>query len=123
MSGAERMRLTDSGIARLRPREREYAVWDSRTPGLGVRVRPSGGKSFVLLRKSGGRSRRTSLGAVASMRVDDARRRCHALMAKPDSESPTTRTHKAPLFRDFAEGPWTDTHFPRYKLLFPPLAG
>ena len=62
MAGKERMRLTDSGIARLRPREREYTVWDTRTPGLGVRVRPSGGMSFVLLRKTDGRSTRRSLG-------------------------------------------------------------
>ena len=40
MAARERMRLTDAAIARLRPREREYTVWDSRVPGLGVRVRP-----------------------------------------------------------------------------------
>ena len=36
MAGRKRMRLTDAAIARLRPREREYTVWDSRVPGLGV---------------------------------------------------------------------------------------
>ena len=115
MAGRERMRLTDAGIARLRPREREYTVWDTRTPGLGVRVRPSGGTSFVLLRKTDGRSARLSLGSVTSMRVDDARRQCHALMAKPDSEHPTKRACKVLLFRDFVAGPWKDSHFPRYK--------
>ena len=102
-------------IARLRPREREYTVWDTRTPGLGVRVRPSGGTSFVLLRKTDGRSTRLSLGPVTSRSVDDARRQCHALMARPDSEHPTKRTHKVPLFRDFVEKPWKESHFPRYK--------
>ena len=116
MSGRQRMRLTDSAIARLRPREREYTVWDTRTPGLGVRVRPSGAMSFVLLRKSNGRSTRLSLGAVMSRSVDDARRRCHALMATPDAESPTKPACKAPLLRDFADGPWKDAHFPGYKL-------
>lgn len=115
MAGHNRMRLTDAGIARFRPREREYTVWDTRTPGLGVRVRPSGGTSFVLLRKTNGRSSRLSLGSVISRSVDDARRRCHALMAEPDTEHPPTRTSKVPLFRDFAEGPWKDAHFPRYK--------
>ena len=115
MAGREHMRLTDAGIARLRPREREYTVWDTRTPGLGVRVRPSGGTSFVLLRKTDGRSTRHSLGSVTSMRVDDARRQCHALMAKPDTEPRAKRMPKAPLFRDFVEGPWKDAHFPRYK--------
>ena len=115
MTGTERMRLTDAAIARLRPREREYTVWDTRTPGLGVRVRPSGGRSFMLLRKTDGRSTRLSLGSVASRSVDDARRQCHALMARPDSEHPTKRTHKVPLLRDFVDGPWKDAHFARYK--------
>lgn len=44
----------DAAIARMRPREREYTVWDSRAPGLGVRVRPTGGKSYVLLQRSPG---------------------------------------------------------------------
>ena len=115
MSARERVRLTDSGIARLRPREREYTVWDTRTPGLGIRVRPSGGTSFVLLRKTDGRSTRFALGSVTSMRVEDARRQCHALMAKPDMEPRAKRTSTAPLFRDFATGPWKEAHFPRYK--------
>lgn len=46
MSGARRVRLTDAAIARLRPQDREYTVWDTSAPGLGVRVRPSGGKSW-----------------------------------------------------------------------------
>lgn len=115
MAGKDRMRLTDSGIARLRPREREYTVWDTRTPGLGVRVRPSGATSFVLLRNTNGRSTRLSLGAVTSKRVDDARRHCHALMAKPETDPPTKRTRKVPLFRDFVAGPWKEAHFPCYK--------
>ena len=61
MAGRERMRLADAAIARLRPREREYTVWDSLVVGLGVRVRPSGGRSYVLLEDAGGRSRRVSL--------------------------------------------------------------
>ena len=105
MAGTERMRLTDAGIARLRPREREYTVWDTRTPGLGVRVRPSGGTSFVLIRKTDGRTTRLSLGSVASRSVDDARRRCYTFMATPDTEHPTKRTSKAALFRDFVESP------------------
>ena len=115
MADRERMRLTDSGIARIRPREREYTVWDTRTRGLGVRVRPSGGTSFVLLRRVDGRSTRLSLGAVNSMRVDDARRQCHTLMAEPGAEHLTKRTKDAPLFRDFVAEPWKTSHFPRYK--------
>lgn len=115
MAGKKRMRLTDAGIARLRPREREYTIWDTRTPGLGVRVRPSGGMSFVLLRKTDGRSTRLSVGSVTSGSVDDARRRCHALMAELGTEHSTKQTDTVPLFRDFVAGPWKESHFPRYK--------
>ncbi len=113
MAGKMRMRLTDAAIARLRPDTREYTVWDTRTPGLGVRVRPSGGKSFVLLHKTDGRSRRTSLGAAAARSVDAVRRECHAAIAEgaPDAAA----RPEAPLFRDFVAGPWADAHFPKYK--------
>ena len=115
MASKARMRLTDAGIARLRPRESKYTVLDTRTPGLGVRVRPSGGTSFLLFRKTDGRSTRLSLGSVASRNVDDVRRQCHALMATPDPEHRTKRTCKVPLFRDFVARPWKESHFPRYK--------
>ena len=74
MAGRERMRLTDAAIARLRPREREYTVWDDRAPGLGVRVRPSGGRSWVLLVSAGGRSKRISFGPTDLKGVAEARR-------------------------------------------------
>ena len=53
MAARERMRLTDAAIARLRSRDREYTVWDSRVPGLGVRVRPTGARTCVMLRDVG----------------------------------------------------------------------
>ena len=87
MAGRERMRLTDAAIARLRPREREYTVWDSKVPGLGVRVRPSGGRSYVLLRDVGGRSKRVSIGPVSTMTVAEARRECLARQASPEPDS------------------------------------
>ena len=105
------MRLTDAAIARLRPRGREYTVWDSRVAGLGVRVRPTGGKSYVLLRRSPVGSRRVSLGPVSARAIEEIRRECHARRAKPEPDpSPS-----APPLREFVEGPWTEVHFRRYK--------
>ena len=113
MAGKIRMRLTDAAIARLRPEGREFTVWDTRTPGLGVRVRPTGGKSFILLHKTDGRSRRIALGAAASRSVNAVRRECHALIA--ERAPGQTRKPEAPLFSDFVTGAWTDAHFPKYK--------
>ena len=115
MTGRHRKRLTDAAIARLRPREREYTVWDRSVPGLGVRVRPTGGKSYVLLRKAGGRTDRVSLGAVSSKGIDAARLECHARRANPDPERAPEPPRAVPLFRDFVEGVWKETHFDRYK--------
>ena len=113
MSAARRVRLTDTAVARLRPREREYTVWDSRMPGLGVRVRPSGGKSWLLLRAAADGSRRTTLGPVSAMGVEEARRECHARRASPEAEPAPARA--VPLFRDFVEGEWKEVHFERCK--------
>ncbi len=113
MSAARRVRLTDTAVARLRPRKREYTVWDSRMPGLGVRVRPSGGKSWVLLRAAADGSRRTTLGPVSAMGVEEARRECHARRASPETEPAPARA--VPLFREFVEGEWREVQFERCK--------
>ena len=113
MAARERMRLTDRAVARLRPRAREYTVWDSLVAGLGVRVRLTGGRSYVLLEKVGGGSRRVSLGPVSLKTVAEARRECHARKAEPEATRAPRRV--APLFRDFIEGAWKEAHFEGYK--------
>ena len=115
MASRERMRLTDAAIARLRPREREYTVWDTRTPGLGVRVRPSGGRSWVLLVNAGGRSKRVSFGPTDLKGVAEARRECRARQAEPEPKAAAEPTDAVPLFRDFVAGAWKETHFDGYK--------
>ena len=115
MVGKQHMRLTNAAIAQLHPRKREYTVWDTRVAGLGVRVRPSGGASFVFLRKVERRSRRISLGPVVSNDIENMPRRCHALMAEPESEAMAATVLEAPLFRDFVSGPWKEAYFPHYK--------
>ncbi len=108
-------RLTDAGIARLRPRKREYTVWDSQVPGLGVRVRPSGGRSYVLLQKTGGRSRRVFLGPISTKRIVEVRQECHARKASPEPEEVAVPTRPVPQFREFIAGEWKEAHFERYK--------
>ena len=111
----KRTRLTDAAIARLRPREREYTVWESRAPGLGVRVRPTGGKSYVILHDAGGGSRRASLGPVAAMGIARARRECLARQAAGATEREAAPVRAVPAFGEFVEGEWKRIHFERYK--------
>ena len=115
MPARERKKLTDAAIARLRPRAREYTVWDGTLPGLGVRVRPGGGKTYVLLEETGGRTKRVSLGPVSTMTVAEARRACHERRARPKAVETPAPAPPVPPFREFVEGEWKKAHFDRYK--------
>ena len=115
MAGKERMRLTDAAFARLRPRAREYTVWDTRVPGLGVRVRPSGGQSYVMLQETGGRSKRVSLGPVSLKKIDEVRRECLARRASPEPERGSGPTRAVPPLQEFVEDEWKQACFDRYK--------
>ena len=100
---AKRRRLTDAIVARLAPAAREYTVWDTRLAGLGVRVRPSGHRSFVYCRKGQGKARRITLGRTALMSVGKARAECLAIEtgARP---APAERG-AVPTFGEFVAGP------------------
>ena len=116
MARDKHVRLTDAAIARLRPREREYTVWDGRLPGLGVRVRPSGGSSWIFLLKTGGGTRKITLGPVMLKTVEQVRRECHVLSAAPGNErEPEEIGLSVPSFRGFVADAWKKAHFNRYK--------
>ena len=115
MTSKERKRLTDAGIARLRTRDREYTVWDSRVPFLGVRIRPSGGRSYVILQEMGGRSRRVSLGPVSTKNIAEVRWQCLARQTSAGSNKSPEPARAIPLLRDFVAGEWKEAHFDRYK--------
>ena len=110
MAGRERMRLTDAAIARLRPREREYTVWDSRVPGLGVRVRPSGGRSYVPV--AGGRwPTRNASRSAGGVPEERSTRSAGSAMRWRSGKNPAAGKAwpmHAPsrLFRDFVAGAW-----------------
>ena len=108
MTGRKRVRLTDAGVARLKPGKTEYIVRDSRTAGLGVRVRPSGHRSFVWHGHADGQAVRMTVGPAALMSVEDARRECLGLQngeGCADTGAGKGRSD-IPLFRDFALGEW-----------------
>ena len=112
-----RKRLTDAGIARLKPQACEYTVWDNQVAGLGVRVRPSGSRTFIYHRKTAGDLRKRSFGPAALGKVDEVRRACLAAASKAMSAAETgERPREAvPLFRDFVAGPWKTGCFDRCK--------
>ncbi len=104
-TGARKARLTDAAVERLRPREAEYTVWDTSIAGLGVRVRPSGHRSYVWQGFRNGRPARTTIGPAALTAIEEARRDCLALMIEERSGGRKAEA-VVPLFSAFATGPW-----------------
>ena len=98
-----RRRLTDANVAKLAPAAREYTVWDTRLAGLGVRVRPSGHRSFVYCLKGEGGARRITLGPAALMGVEEARAKCLEIETAPPGSRPERGA--VPTFADFCAGP------------------
>tara|TARA_R110000782_G_scaffold23881_9_gene62056 strand:- start:19380 stop:20549 length:1170 start_codon:yes stop_codon:yes gene_type:complete len=67
-------RLTKRDIDQTSATGKEVVLWDSSLPGFGVRIKPSGVKSFVIqYRNRHGRSRRVTLGRYGVMTLEEAR--------------------------------------------------
>ena len=112
------MRLTDAAIARLKPRAREYTVWDTRVGGFGIRVRTSGHRGYVYYRNVDGRVTRTTLGPAALKSVDEVRRECLEIEVRSAEERKTGAEElrgNIPLFGDFVTGAWKAACYDRYK--------
>ena len=82
---ARKIKLTDTRISKLKAGDVEYMVWDTLIAGFGIRVRPSGHKSYVYHRHAKGQSRKFTLGPVALGSVDEARRDCMGVWGRMQS--------------------------------------
>ena len=88
---AETKALDDELVGALEPAEKAWVVWDEAVPGFGVRVLPSGARSwFVRFRHVGqdGKrgSRRLVIGRHGEMTVEEARRKASEVLADVASE-------------------------------------
>ena len=72
-----RVKLTKTFVAGVEPSDREVVWWDEAVPGLGLRVTPSGNRSYILKHRIGrGRAaltRKPTIGAVSDLTPDQAR--------------------------------------------------
>ena len=99
-----RPRLTAKAIAAAKPGTREYTLWDGTLAHFGVRVQPSGVKSFIVQTRVNGRMRKLTLGRFPEIGVGKARREAAALLARLWGGETVASPRKtlAPVFRDFA---------------------
>lgn len=75
-------KLNNGVVDRLEARASDYVTWCGGSPGFGVRVRPSGRKSFIVQYDFEGRSRKVTVGTFPTLTVDQARKRATELLAK-----------------------------------------
>ena len=68
-------KLTKRTVDALPAKERNYFAWDDDVKGFGVRVMPSGAKSFQVQYRKGGRTRRLAIDRHGTLTADEARRR------------------------------------------------
>lgn len=102
------MKLTKTAIEKMTPGDRDLWHWDSMLPGFGVRVFPSGQKSYVVrYRTQHGTQRKMSLGDVRVLDPDQAREKArHALASVKAGHDPATARKDllaAPIVADLAE--------------------
>lgn len=74
-------KLTKRRVDAAEPAEKEYFIWDDDVPGFGLRVLPSGRKSYVVQYRAGRRPRRMSLGPSSVLTCEQARSRAITILA------------------------------------------
>jgi integrase len=66
-------KLTKRIVEAAEVKTAEYMLWDGELPGFGVRVMPSGRRSYMVQYRAGRRSRRMALGPHGVLTADQAR--------------------------------------------------
>jgi integrase len=66
------MKFTDRQIRSLKPKKERYEVWETNGKGLGVRIAPTGRRSFIFLYRFQGTSRRITFGIYPEISLADA---------------------------------------------------
>ena len=101
-------KLTNRTVAAAKAGKSDVFIWDSELPGFGLRVKPSGVKSFLIqYRNKHNQSRRHTLGRHGVLSPEKARRKAKSLLAGvQDGADPTTERREdreSPTVADLAE--------------------
>ena len=105
--GSKRVRLTKRVLDSLPARDRLYTVWDQEVTGFGVRVMPSGQKSFVLKYTIRRQQRWITLGRYGDLTLEEGRKLAQSRRGEvakgldPSSDLRALRT--APTMKDLID--------------------
>jgi integrase len=101
------MRLTEKSVARITPGDRDVFEWDDAMPGFGVRVKPSGAKSYIIQYRQGAVSKRMTIGSSVLFRLEQARERARRLLSAAkeggDPAAERDRARTAPKVSDLVD--------------------
>ena len=91
------MKLTKKALDALKPNSKETFHWDDELPGFGLRIKPSGVRSFLLQYRYGqGRTRRIVIGRYGELTPEEARNRARAMRQQArDGIDPTAEKREA----------------------------
>src|SRR5262245_8431024 len=104
-------RITKRLVDSLKPTDADYFVWDETLIGFGVRVQPTGAKSYIAKYRAGsGRgapTRRVTLGRVGTLTPDEgrtlARKTLAAVAHGSDPAAQKAAERRASTLRELAE--------------------
>lgn len=104
-------RISKRIVDALKPGEREFTVWDDALTGFGLRVRPSGAMSYVVVYRAGpGRGapvRRYTIATVGKITPEDARVRAKVILGSVahgyDPAGQKTTERAAPTVTELAD--------------------
>ena len=83
---ANRTKITMARARAFVPADgREAVLWDSAAPGLGLRARPNGRKTWIVHRRCNGSVVKRTLSALDALTVEDARHAARALIAEAET--------------------------------------
>ncbi len=92
-------KLTKRTAESAKARKKDYFIWDTELPGLGLRVYASGKRSYVIHYRFAGRSRRFTIGLHGFWTPELARQEARVLLGKiAGGEDPSEQrqiNHKA----------------------------
>lgn len=75
-------RITKKLVDAAKPQEIEYFVWDDDLPGFGLRVYPSGKKTYVVQYRQHRRTRRMAIGPHGVFTPDEARKEAKGILGE-----------------------------------------
>jgi integrase len=118
--------LSKRVVDAAKPKEGDYFVWCSSTPGFGVRIYPSGRKAFVAQVRVGRLQRRVKIGVYGPFTVEQARKKAEDIIRgaaegrdpqeeKREARAALTVAELCDLYLEAARAGLVTTRFKRAK--------